>query len=72
MITHLHVEGYRSIRSLDLDLRSTNVILGPNGSGKTNAEPLASVFADLAGTPAIKLEKIDGETRVVRQASDDD
>jgi len=36
MISHLHVEGYRSIRNLHLDLGQANVILGPNGSGKTN------------------------------------
>ena len=58
MITHLHVEGYRSIRSLRLDLGAANVVLGPNGS-----------IARLTGTPAVHLEKVDGETRVGREDS---
>ena len=35
----------------------------------THAEPLANAIAELTGTPAIHLEKIDGETRVVRGES---
>jgi predicted ATPase len=36
LITRVHVEGYRSIRDLRLDFASVNVVLGPNGCGKTN------------------------------------
>lgn len=35
-LTRLQVQGYRSIRGLDLPLGQVNVITGPNGSGKTN------------------------------------
>jgi len=35
-LRHLHVEGFKSIRTLDLDLRSLNVLVGANGSGKSN------------------------------------
>ncbi|WP_437485505.1 hypothetical protein WME75_01040 [Sorangium sp. So ce1014] len=32
----LHVAGYRSIRELTLPLAQVNVVVGPNGVGKTN------------------------------------
>jgi predicted ATPase len=48
MISHLHVEGYRSIRNLHLDLGGTNVILGPNGSGKTNLYRSLYLIAEAA------------------------
>ena len=32
----LKIRGYRSIKSLDLDLRDTNVLIGPNAAGKSN------------------------------------
>jgi predicted ATPase len=35
-LTSLSVEGYRSVRSLWTPLDRVNVVLGPNGSGKTN------------------------------------
>lgn len=34
-ITHLHIENFRSIRSLDLTLDDTTVFIGPNNAGKT-------------------------------------
>jgi predicted ATPase len=37
----------------------------------THAEPLAVAISELTGTPAIELEKVDGETRVVRGPSED-
>jgi predicted ATPase len=35
-LTHIKVEGFKSIRRLDLDLRDLNVLIGPNGAGKSN------------------------------------
>lgn len=34
-ITSLHVAGYRSIREVRLKLSRVNVLVGPNGCGKT-------------------------------------
>lgn len=34
-ITQLHIENFRSIRSLDLELGDTTVFIGPNNAGKT-------------------------------------
>lgn len=36
MITQIKIENYKSILSLDLDLGRVNVLIGENGSGKTN------------------------------------
>ncbi|WP_171818234.1 AAA family ATPase [Pyxidicoccus fallax] len=64
-ITRLEVAGYRSVRKLSLELGPVNVIVGPNGSGKTNlyralyllvaaAEGrLARTLADEGGTPSV-------------------
>ncbi|MEQ1822931.1 MAG: AAA family ATPase, partial [Fimbriimonadaceae bacterium] len=35
-VNQLRIEGYRSIRELTLPLRQLNVIVGPNGCGKSN------------------------------------
>jgi len=48
MISHLHVEGYRSIRKLRLELDAVNVVLGPNGSGKTNLYRSLYLLAEAA------------------------
>jgi putative ATP-dependent endonuclease of OLD family len=34
-ITHVSIRNFRSIKSLDLPLRSTTLLVGPNNSGKT-------------------------------------
>lgn len=35
-LERIQVEGFKSIRELDLELRPLNVLIGANGSGKTN------------------------------------
>lgn len=35
-LERVRIEGFRSIRSLDLELRPLNVLIGPNGAGKSN------------------------------------
>ncbi len=44
----LEVEGYKSIRSAKIDLGAINVLIGANGSGKSNLLGLFSLLADLA------------------------
>lgn len=35
-LDHVHIEGFRGIKSLDVDLKASNlVVTGPNGSGKS-------------------------------------
>jgi predicted ATPase len=35
-LQHLHVQGFTSIQTLDLEVGDINVFVGPNGSGKSN------------------------------------
>lgn len=35
-LTQLRINGYKSIKSLDLKLRPLNIIIGANGVGKSN------------------------------------
>ena len=35
-VTQLDIAGYRSVQKLSLPLGRVNVVVGPNGSGKTN------------------------------------
>lgn len=35
-LENVQIEGYKSIRSMDLDLRPINVLVGANGAGKSN------------------------------------
>jgi predicted ATPase len=45
-LTSLSVEGYRSVRSLWTRLERVNVVLGPNGTGKTNLYRALSLLVD--------------------------
>ena len=44
----LEVEGYKSIRSAKVELGAINVLIGANGSGKSNLVGLFGLLADLA------------------------
>jgi predicted ATPase len=48
-ITRLHIRGYRSIRHLELKLGPVNLIVGPNGVGKTNLYRSMFLLAAAAG-----------------------
>lgn len=47
-IVALHVAGYRSVRDVRLDLGPLNVLVGPNGSGKTNLYRAMNLLAEAA------------------------
>ncbi|MGK3966165.1 AAA family ATPase [Sorangium sp. So ce118] len=36
LLTKVRVEGFRSLKEVDLDLQPINVLIGPNGAGKSN------------------------------------
>jgi predicted ATPase len=44
----IEVEGYKSIRSAKIDLGPINVLIGANGSGKSNLVGIFGLLADLA------------------------
>jgi energy-coupling factor transporter ATP-binding protein EcfA2 len=54
MPLHLHVENWRCIERLDLELSKVNVFIGPNSSGKSS---LAHVIYLLAKAPRVKSIK---------------
>lgn len=53
MLRRLHVQGYRALRDVDLVLGPLNVLIGPNGCGKTS---LLDVFVLLREYATGKLE----------------
>jgi predicted ATPase len=64
-LREIHVSGYRSVRDLRLKLRQTNVLTGPNASGKSNlynsvfllakaaVGGFAQVIAEEGGMPSV-------------------
>ena len=36
MINRIKIEGYKSIKKLDLELKPINILIGSNGVGKSN------------------------------------
>ena len=36
MIEHIHIENFKSLKNVSLDLQQVNVLIGPNNVGKTN------------------------------------
>ena len=47
-LRHVTLKGFKSIQSLDLDLRPMNILIGANGSGKSN---FISLFTFLSRLP---------------------
>lgn len=52
-LDHITIEGYKSIRKMNLDLCSLNVLIGANGAGKSN---FISLFNLLSTIVAEKLQ----------------
>ncbi|WOQ16224.1 AAA family ATPase [Raineyella sp. W15-4] len=69
-LTHLSLENYRSVRSLDLELSPLTAFIGPNGSGKSN---VLSAIRFLSTTASKDLEsaiaQFGGFHRVHREAA---
>lgn len=47
MITRIDITGYKSIKSLRLDLQPINILLGGNGVGKSNFISLFSLIRNI-------------------------
>ena len=62
----IHVQGFRRLSDLDLDLRPLNVLIGANGSGKTSLLDLFSLLAASAsGGLSTGLSELGGMTSVL-------
>ena len=53
-LKHIRVEGFKSIKKLDLPMKNINVLIGANGAGKTN---LISLFTFLGFLSQGKLQQ---------------
>lgn len=72
------IEGYRRIAKLELPLKSLNVIIGANGSGKTSlleamsllsasaSGKMADSFADLGGFNAVRTNLTEWESQAIQ------
>jgi len=47
MITRIEIEGYKSIKSLKLELQPINILLGSNGVGKSNFISIFSLIREM-------------------------
>ena len=57
----IHVQGFRRLIDLDLELRPLNVLIGANGSGKTSLLDVFSLLAASAsGGLGTKLSESEG------------
>jgi predicted ATPase len=45
-LQHVHIRGYRSLRDIFLPLSQCTLVVGPNGSGKTNVYRAVQLLAD--------------------------
>lgn len=62
-ISHVHLKGYKSIRDMEVDLLpGLNIIIGPNGSGKTNF--LEFIYANLYNSEESRLIEESFETEI--------
>jgi predicted ATPase len=69
-IERLHVPGYRSLRNIYLDLKQLNVIVGENGSGKSNLYRALQLLSTAAnGRFAKKIANEGGSSKACAWAS---
>jgi predicted ATPase len=62
----IHVQGFRRLVDVDLELRPLNVLIGANGSGKTSLLDVFSLLASSAsGGLSAKLSELGGITSVL-------
>ncbi|MBI2886624.1 MAG: AAA family ATPase [Chloroflexi bacterium] len=54
MIRRVHIEGYKSLKKVDLELAPLAVIFGPNAAGKSNLHDALSLLSRLATTKNVR------------------
>jgi predicted ATPase len=60
MLTHLAIEGYRSLRELILSLDRLNVVTGGNGSGKSSLYKALRLMADIGRGTIVRSLALEG------------
>ncbi|WP_428658106.1 AAA family ATPase [Runella sp.] len=68
MLQRIHIENFKSLKNVTLDLQRVNVLIGPNNSGKTNLLKALELLKMSAGTPfqvpidnSFFFKKLEGE-----------
>lgn len=66
IITKVHVQGYRSLEDVVVDLNPITVLVGPNGSGKSSFADVFVFLQDcLLSSPEVALDKRGGFGQVI-------
>jgi predicted ATPase len=60
MLTHLAIEGYRSLRELILSLETLNVVTGANGSGKSSLYKALRLMSDIGQGTIVRSLALEG------------
>jgi predicted ATPase len=60
MLTHLAIEGYRSLREVILSLDKLNVVTGDNGSGKSSLYKALRLMADIGQGTIVRSLALEG------------
>jgi predicted ATPase len=60
MLTHLAIEGYRSLRDVILSLDKLNVVTGGNGSGKSSLYRALRLMSDIGRGTIVKSLALEG------------
>lgn len=54
MLKRIKISGYKSLRSVEIDLQSLSVLFGPNGAGKSNFLDALQLLSKLATSRTLK------------------
>ena len=66
IISKVHVQGYRSLEDVEVDLNPITVLVGPNSSGKSSfADVLVFLQECLISSPEVALDKRGGLPQVI-------
>lgn len=68
-LSRIQIQNYRSIKKLDLTLPRTCVLIGPNGSGKTNFVQAIALFGRILSKGSTRPIEMIGWDNVIRRAS---
>jgi len=51
MLKQIKIDGYKSLKDVELDMTGLTILIGPNGSGKSNFLDVFTLMAEAAGGP---------------------
>lgn len=54
MITRVHIQGYKSLRDVQVDLRPLSILFGPNAAGKSNFLDALQLLSRMATSRTLK------------------